>query len=124
MCVYVVQYGIKEIVNLTKPLTVKVTGCLCVSVSLCKDVCVARISVTAEPIWFSFKLKLLIGPEYVYQLFMGVGFAGAITPLQQSYALHNTPKKTVVNSNPIGMYLIRNIENHAQDERNIIQIKK
>ena len=39
MCVYVVQYGIKEIVNLTKPLTVKVTGCLRVSVSLCEGVC-------------------------------------------------------------------------------------
>ena len=37
-----------------------------------------KISLTARPIWFSFTVKLLIGPEKVYNFFKG--FSKEIAP--------------------------------------------
>ena len=43
---------------------IKLSGCICVCLSV-------PISITAEPIWFSFKIKLPIGPGKVYNYFGG-----------------------------------------------------
>ena len=56
----------------------KVTGCLCVCMFVCMFVCVfvclyRRISLTAEPIRFSFTGQLFIGPEKVYN-YLGEGY--------------------------------------------------
>ena len=62
---------------------IKVTGCLCVSLSVCLY---RRISLTAEPIWLLFIMYLPISPGKVYS-YLGAGY---IHPHQR-----NRPQKKI-----------------------------
>ena len=57
---------------------IKVTGCLSVCLQL-------RISLTTEPIWLSFTVKLFIVPGKVYNYFRGTPTSQGKWPLEKHY---------------------------------------